>query len=172
MDRHGQQRCRLWRTTGSGWGGGLLLSGQGGSLSLRLQKYKEDKERSESRADSCLCQGSFTMTICLISQDGSHVPPTLPLNHHYTHCPRALQFSSCFYPRCAGGAEATYPAQPEKCSSQHSRGDHHGGSFPKPGMGGGPKESQPEGRNVLRAERGIRCRNYSLLHRALGKAAR
>ena len=57
---------------------------------------------------------------------------------------------------------ATYPTQPESCSSQHSCGDQDGGRFPKPRTGRDPKKSQPEGRDVLRAERKIRVREATL----------
>lgn len=96
------------------------------------------------------------------SSRGQLFHPAYPLPPLHT-VPSMLLFLSCFSHRHERNANrATYPAQPESCSSQHPCGDQDGGWLPKPRAGRDPKKALPQGRDVLRAERKVRVRKASL----------
>lgn len=93
----------------------------------------------------------------------STFPPHLAFTT-ITHCALHAPVPFLFSLRCGTqGKRATNPAQPKACSSQHSCASHNGCSLPKPRTGRGPKNSQPEGRNILRAERKIKLGKHPLI---------
>ena len=116
-----------------------------------------------------ICKPSVTKCMRIHLEVNSSTPHTLHHyytlynNIHYTPLYSMLLFLSFFSHRHERNANrVTYPAQTESCSSQHSCGDQDGGNPPKPRTRRDPKKFQPQGRDVLRAERKVRVRKASL----------